>query len=97
MSITTEYERIGMQQVSHAVAITLKKMRAFARPGISTKELDDYGGKLLAQMGAHSAPGLTYGFPGHTCISVNEVAAHGIPSVDRILKEGDLINIDVSA
>jgi methionyl aminopeptidase len=97
MSITTENERIGMQQASNAVAITLKKMREFARPGISTKELDDYGGELLAQMGAHSAPLLTYGFPGHTCISINEETAHGIPSADKILKEGDLVNIDVSA
>jgi methionyl aminopeptidase len=40
---------------------------------------------------------LTYGFPGWTCISVNEAFAHGIPSPDVILQEGDLINIDVSA
>jgi methionyl aminopeptidase len=87
MSITTEDERIGMQQASNAVAITLKKMREFAKPGISTKELDEYGGELLAQMGARSAPTLTYGFPGYTCISINEEAAHGIPSVDKILKK----------
>src|SRR3569833_433749 len=97
MSISTENERIGMQQASDAVAITLKKMREYAKPGISTKELDDYGGQLLAQLGAHSAPKLTYNFPGYTCISVNEEAAHGIPSADKILKEGDLVNIDVSA
>lgn len=97
MSITTEDQRMGIQQVSDAVATTLKKMQAFAKPGISTKELDDYGGRLLAQMGARSAPKLTYGFPGHTCISVNEEAAHGIPSANKFLKEGDLVNIDVSA
>src|SRR6201991_311789 len=97
MSISTENERIGMQQASDAVAITLKKMREYAKPGISTKELDEYGGKLLAGMGARSAPMLTYGFPGYTCISINEEAAHGIPSADKILKEGDLVNIDVSA
>ncbi|MEN0056781.1 MAG: type I methionyl aminopeptidase [Mucilaginibacter sp.] len=97
MSITTEDERIGIQEASDAVAITLKKMREFARPGMSTKQLDEYGGALLAQMGARSAPLLTYEFPGYTCISVNEEAAHGIPSADKILKEGDLINIDVSA
>ncbi|MGF7082450.1 type I methionyl aminopeptidase [Mucilaginibacter sp. UYCu711] len=97
MSITTENELTGMQQASDAVAITLKKMREFAKPGISTKELDEYGGKLLAELGAKSAPKLTYGFPGYTCISVNEVAAHGIPAADKLLKEGDLVNIDVSA
>lgn len=97
MSISTENERIGMQQASDAVAITLKKMREYAKPGISTKELDEYGGELLEQLGARSAPKLTYNFPGYTCISVNEEAAHGIPSADKILKEGDLVNIDVSA
>src|ERR1700744_1210421 len=97
MSITTEAERIGIQQASDAVAITLKKMREFAKPGISTKELDEYGGELLAQMGASSAPKLTYDFPGYTCMSINEETAHGVPSADKILKEGDLVNIDVSA
>ena len=97
MSISTENERIGMQQVSDAIAITLKKMREHAKPGISTKDLDEYGGELLAQMGARSAPKLTYDFPGYTCISVNEETAHGIPSADKILQEGDLVNIDVSA
>jgi methionyl aminopeptidase len=97
MSITTEDEKTGMQQASDAVAITLKKMREFAQPGISTKQLDDFGGELLAQMGAKSAPMLTYDFPGYTCISINDEVAHGIPSADKILKEGDLVNIDVSA
>lgn len=97
MSITTEDERIGMQQASEAVAFTLRKMRAFARPGISTRELDEYGGELLAGLGARSAPQITYGFPGYTCISVNEEMAHGIPAAGRILTDGDLVNIDVSA
>ena len=97
MSITTEDEKTGMQQASDAVAITLRKMREFAKLGMSTKELDEYGGELLTQMGAKSAPKLTYDFPGYTCISINEEAAHGVPSVDKILKEGDLVNIDVSA
>src|ERR1051325_1383506 len=97
MSISTENDKIGMQQASDAVAITLRKMREYAKPGISTKELDEYGGQLLAQLGARSAPKLTYDFPGYTCISVNEEAAHGVPSANKILKEGDLINIDVSA
>jgi len=97
MSISTENDRVGMQQASDAVAITLKKMREHAKSGMSTKELDEYGGELLAQLGAHSAPKLTYDFPGYTCISVNEEAAHGVPSAEKILKEGDLVNIDVSA
>ena len=97
MSITSQAELIGLQQISQAVATTLRQMRAYARPGISTQELDEYGGRLLAEWGAKSAPKLTYGFPGWTCISVNNEVAHGIPSASRTLREGDLVNIDVSA
>lgn len=97
MSITNELELVGMQKASEAVASALKEMRAYARPGISTKELDNYGAQILNDLGAKSAPFLTYGFPGYTCISVNNEFCHGIPSDKRILKEGDLINIDVSA
>lgn len=83
--------------MSEAVAFALKKMRDYARPGMTTKQLDNYGGSIIDDLGARSAPKLTYGFPGWTCISVNNEICHGIPSRKRILKEGDLINIDVSA
>lgn len=97
MSITNDFELEGMKKASEAVACTLKEMTAFAKPGISTKELDEFGAKILADFGAKSAPFLTYGFPGYTCISVNQEFCHGIPSHQRILQEGDLVNIDVSA
>ncbi len=97
MSITNESELTGMKKASEAVAYALREMRNFARPGMSTKELDNYGGQLLNDLGAKSAPFETYGFPGWTCISVNNEFCHGIPSDKRILTEGDLINIDVSA
>ncbi len=97
MSITNEAEFIGMQNASKAVAQTLRMMIDYAKPGISTKELDEYGAKILADFGAKSAPHLTYGFPGWSCISVDKEFCHGIPSEKRILKDGDLINIDVSA
>ncbi|MDN4164799.1 type I methionyl aminopeptidase [Cytophagales bacterium LB-30] len=97
MSITKESELIGMKRISEAVALTLRHMREYAAPGMSTWELDQYGASLLKKFGAHSAPKITYGFPGYTCISVNQEIAHGIPSKERILHEGDLVNIDVSA
>jgi methionyl aminopeptidase len=63
---------------------------------VSTNELDAIGREVLGGRGARSAPPLAYHFPRTTCISVNDELAHGIPS-RRILREGDLVNIDVSA
>lgn len=97
MSITSQTELAGIQKVSEVVGTVLRQMRAYAAPGMSTYELDEYGGSLLAAWGAKSAPRLTYNFPGWTCISVNQEVAHGIPSRQRWLQEGDLLNIDVSA
>ncbi|MXV17735.1 type I methionyl aminopeptidase [Hufsiella ginkgonis] len=97
MSINTIEEQSGMQKVSEAVALTLKAMREHCRVGMSAKELDDFGGSLLQSFGARSAPMLAYQFPGHSCISVNHEVAHGVPSADKIFREGDLVNIDVSA
>ncbi|HYG03933.1 MAG TPA: M24 family metallopeptidase, partial [Chryseosolibacter sp.] len=97
MSITRESEVKGMQTVSRAVAVTLNEMRHFAKPGMNTKKLDDFGASILKKFGARSAPALSYRFPGTTCISVNQEVAHGIPREDKILHEGDLVNIDVSA
>lgn len=97
MIVTNEQELSMLKQAGHIVAETLHYMLEQVRPGISTKELDDLGGAYLTVKGARSAPRLTYNFPGNTCISVNNVVAHGIPAQDIILQDGDLVNIDVSA
>src|SRR5688572_29676966 len=97
MSISSQIELAGMKAISEAVAVTLKQMREFASIGMTTKELDEYGRTVLEKFKARSAPKLTYGFPGWTCISVNNEIAHGIPSAETVLKDGDLVNVDVSA
>jgi methionyl aminopeptidase len=71
-------------------------MAAHVAAGVSTRELDAIGREVLRRHGARSAPQLAYDFPGTTCISVNDELAHGIPGA-RLLREGDLVNIDVSA
>jgi methionyl aminopeptidase len=96
MSINSEKDLAGLRKVGRVVARCLQHMQSMLEPGMTTSELDALGGQFLAAHGARSAPMLTYNFPGHTCISVNEEAAHGIPGV-RILKAGDMVNIDVSA
>ena len=96
MTITTHAELVGLRAVGRVVANTLQAMARAMEPGMTTRELDGIGRALLEAEGAQSAPELTYGFPGATCISVNEEIAHGIPG-DRVLAAGDLVNIDVSA
>lgn len=96
MSINSEKDLEGLRAIGRIVARCLQFMQSKLEPGITTRELDDLGGHFLEMHGARSAPKLTYNFPGFTCISVNEEAAHGIPG-PKILKAGDLVNIDVSA
>ena len=74
----------------------VKTMGQEVKPGITTKQLDLVGEQFLKQHGANSAPRVMYDFPGCTCISVNEEAAHGIPG-SRVIQPGDIVNIDVSA
>jgi len=96
MSINSEKDLIALRKIGKIVARCLQHMISKLEPGITTAELDEIGGQFLTAHGARSAPKITYNFPGYTCISVNEEAAHGIPG-PRILKAGDLVNIDVSA
>jgi methionyl aminopeptidase len=97
MIIQSEKELIGMKAANKAVAIALRKMVAYTKVGMSTKEIDDYGRDILESFGAKSAPYHDYKFPGCNCISINNEVCHGIPSKNKIIKEGDLVNIDVSA
>jgi methionyl aminopeptidase len=85
----------GLRKSGQIVAKVLWEMINVLKPGISTKKLDDVAGKILRQLDSRSAPKLE-GFPGNTCISVNEIIAHGIPN-KKVLKCGDRVNIDVSA
>ncbi|MEL6636084.1 MAG: type I methionyl aminopeptidase [Bacteroidota bacterium] len=97
MSIKSQSELDGIKAAGEAVAQTLRQMRAYAAVGMSTQELDEYGYRLLRSYGANPAPKKDYNFPGWTCISLNHEVCHGIPSASRILRESDLVNIDVSA
>lgn len=96
MSIENEDDLAALKKIGAIVAGCLQHMGARLEPGMTTAELDEIGRRYLELHGARSAPQLTYKFPGATCISVNEEAAHGIPGARRI-NAGDLVNIDVSA
>lgn len=96
MTIDTDLDVQGLMAAGRVVANCLVHMQRAAQPGMTTSELDAVGAAYLALHGAESAPMKAYAFPGSTCISVNEEVAHGIPG-RRILRAGDLVNIDVSA
>lgn len=85
-----------LKAIGRICAETLRKMMNAARAGMTTRELDEIGRTLLEAEGARSAPQAMYNFPGATCISVSPVIAHGIPN-EHVLREGELIHIDVSA
>lgn len=96
MTITSEEDLERLRVIGRICAIARDTMAKALEPGMTTRELDDIGRKVLEEHGARSAPEITYDFPGATCISVNEEVAHGIPG-DRVIAAGDLVNIDVSA
>lgn len=96
MTIETQDDVVALKRIGRIVSMVLRQMLDAAEPGMTTRELDRLGEQLLDDHGARSAPKLTYGFPGFTCISINEEAAHGIPG-DRVIQAGDVLNVDVSA
>ena len=86
-----------MKKAGRVVALVFKEIEPFIKPGISTKELDEIADKIIRREGA-TPTFLNYnGFPGSICISVNEVLIHGIPSEKIILKDGDIVSLDVGA
>ena len=95
MSITGPEEFEGMRAAGRVVRLMLDAMKEAVRPGVTTAELDEAGANVMRQHGARSAPAIVYKFPGTNCISVNDEAVHGIPG-KRVLREGDLVKLDVT-
>ncbi len=96
MTIENEEDMRKLRAIGRIVFETMMLMSKKMEIGMTTAELDLIGRDNLEKYGALSAPMVTYEFPGYTCISINEEAAHGIPS-DRKIEAGDVVNIDVSA
>lgn len=85
-----------MRKAGQVVARMIAAIKAAVEPGVTTKELDTVAAKELKRQGAKPAFLGYMGFPATICTSVNEQIVHGIPS-DRVLKEGDLVKVDVGA
>ena len=94
--IKTPEEIEGIRKSSRLAAETLDFAAQFVKPGVSTKFIDDRIEEMIVSNGAVPATKGYNGYPKSSCISLNEVVCHGIPSEDIILKEGDILNIDVT-
>ncbi len=96
MTIESDRDLAGLRRAGRVVALALREMKRALEPGMTTAELDAVGAAVFERQEAHSAPRMVYGFPGINLISVNDEAVHGVPG-DRVIEEGDLIKIDVTA
>jgi methionyl aminopeptidase len=85
-----------MRKVGSLAAELLDHLEPFVKPGVSTLELNDEAERWTQAHGAKSAPLGYKGFPKSICTSINQVVCHGIPNAKQILKDGDIINIDVT-
>lgn len=93
----TPGELDAMQAAGEIVGRALQEVRAVAKAGMSTLELDAIAEAVIRDAGAVPTFKGYGGFPGSICASVNEVIVHGIPSADVILAEGDLVSVDCGA
>jgi methionyl aminopeptidase len=93
-------EGIAKMREACAIAATvLENLKPLVKPGITTQDLEEAGRDFIARLGARSACyGYQHGsrrYPAHTCISVNEEIVHGIPSFRRVLRDGDIVSLDI--
>jgi methionyl aminopeptidase len=94
--LKTDEEIIRMRKAGHLAWSLLKEMETFIRPGISTQDINDFVATYTKDHGGISAPLHYMGFPKSVCTSINEVVCHGIPNKKQILREGDILNVDVT-
>ncbi|MEK2687735.1 type I methionyl aminopeptidase [Bdellovibrio sp. GT3] len=91
-------EEIKKMTVACRIAAdTLTYLEKYVKIGISTQEIDELAFDFMQTRGAKSACLGYHGYPKYTCTSVNEVVCHGLPDPSVILKDGDIINVDVTA
>ena len=99
IEILSEQELELMRRAGRLTAVILRELRKACQPGVTTGELDDIAQMIIKEAGG-SAPCVGYGeppFPAAICTSVNEVVVHGIPSKNRVLRNGDIVTCDVVA
>lgn len=96
IEILNDAELIGMRAACKLAAQMLSEVGKIVVAGITTQDIDDEVVRLAKLYGAKNGPLGYHGFPKSVCTSINEVVCHGIPTKSRVLKDGDIINVDVS-
>lgn len=86
-----------MKMAGNVVALVHQEMKKIVKPGLSTKYLDDIAFQIIRDNKCEPTFLGYNGFPGSICTSINDMVVHGIPSEDVIIKDGDIISIDVGA
>ncbi|PZN09418.1 type I methionyl aminopeptidase [Thermaerobacter composti] len=86
-----------MREAGRIVAAVLRELASALRPGITTADLDRLAERLIREAGAEPAFKGYQGFPASICTSINDEVVHGIPSPRRVIREGDVVSIDVGA
>lgn len=94
VSIKSQNEIVLMREAGKLLAKTHEELKNAIRPGISTLEIDKLGEKIIRSFGCIPSFLNYNGFPASICVSVNDEVVHGIPSRNRILKEGDIVSLD---
>lgn len=94
--LKSDKEIDAMRAAGKLAAETLKMIESFIRPGVTTLELNDICHEFTVSRGAICAPLNYKGFPKSICTSLNDVVCHGIPNSKDVLRDGDIINIDVT-
>ena len=90
-----KHEIARMRPVCRAVAAVLEELQHRIEPGITTRSIEEFCSRKLSSLGVEPATGSVGNFPGKICVSVNHVAAHGIPG-ELILNENDILTVDIA-
>ncbi len=93
----TESELALMREAGRIVAETHQLLKQYIRAGVTTAELDRIAGEYIRSRGAIPSFKGYNGFPGNICTSINDQLVHGIPSETQVLKDGDIITLDIGA
>lgn len=95
--IKTPREQDLMRKAGHIVALVFEALEGNIHPGMSTLDVANICEKVIRDNGAYPTFLGYYDYPGAVCVSVNDELVHGIPSKHRILREGDIVSVDVGA